>query len=169
MRTGISPIVAVCAAMAFSAASCQDSTAPAEQDLAPTFALVQNETVPIDYISTFNACIGEQIHWVGEARYVTTITDDGAGGYHYNSHRNWKATGTGLTSGETYLANFPRNISNYFRGPFPEVYTVVWDNYITMKGGSGGYLLRTSQKLVINGNGEVVQDSNTYEYVCRAQ
>lgn len=168
MNNSLFAVAATCTALALGVGGCQDATTPAAPDVSPAFAMAEHQTEPIDYVSN-DPCDGEQIHWIGERTFVTTVTNDGAGGYHYTSHRNWKATGTGLTSGATYLANFPRNVSYTFKGPFPEIYTVVWNNFVTRKGGQGGYLLKTSEKIVVNGNGEVVQDTSTYDYVCKVK
>ena len=168
MNNSLFAAAATCAALALGVGGCQDATTPATPDLSPTFARVPTAAEPIDVVTT-DPCDGEDIHWIGERTFVTTVTNDATGGYHYTSHRNWKAKGTGLTSGDTYLANFPRNISYTFKGPFPEIYTVVWNNFVTRTGGQGGYLLKTSQKIVVNGNGQVVQDTETYDYVCKVK
>ena len=147
-------------------AACGDTPTQSPDVPAPSFDVVR-ATTPIDLVIG-NTCDGEDVHFVGEATTVTHVTSDGAGGYHYVSNRNWKAVGTGLTSGDTYLANFPRNISYLFRGPFPEIYTVTWNNYVTRQGSLGGYLLRAAEKIVVNGDGTVVQSESTTELTCKS-
>lgn len=50
----------------------------------------------------FNACSGENIAWNGEATFVVRFLFE-PGGFHRIFVRSLRATGTGLTSGDTYL------------------------------------------------------------------
>ena len=65
-------------------------------------AKVVNEVVPIDDI-VFNPCTNEDVHIVGEAHTVGTLTEND-NTHHLSAHVNFNVEGVGLTSGESYRA-----------------------------------------------------------------
>ena len=135
--------------------SCSDGLAPLDTT-GPDLAKVQNEWIPVDLVF-LNTCFGEDMHFVGQRKFLLTITDDGDGGFHGNFHRTWTGTVTGLSSGDTYNINFNRGFSEHIRPPFPYVFNQVFRNYITRRGGGKSQLV-LREHYTINANGEFVVD-----------
>jgi hypothetical protein len=66
-------------------------------------AVVQNDILHFDNVAT-NDCTGEQFDVVADFHFVTAVTSDGAGGFHFESHFNaTDAKATSLLTGIRYV------------------------------------------------------------------
>jgi len=77
-------------------------------------AVVRNDILHFDNVAT-NDCTGEQLDVVADFHFVTAVTSDGAGGFHYYSHTNTiDAKATSLLTGITYVV--PSTTQKDFNG-----------------------------------------------------
>ena len=112
----------------------------------------------------------EDIHVQGSYTIKTTTVLDGNGGVHSRFHFNWAGiTGTGLTSGDTYVV--PQVISNtdyYHQGGFPTSGTGTLTFQLVSKGSGENVRVKGVWHFTLNANGELTIDKDTFiNIVCK--
>jgi len=112
----------------------------------------------------------EDILVQGSYTIKTTTVLDGNGGAHSSFHFNWAGiTGTGLTSGDTYVV--PQVISNtdyYHQGGFPTSGTGTLTFQLVSKGSGENVRVKGVWHFTINANGELTIDKDTFiNIVCK--
>jgi hypothetical protein len=93
-----------------------------------------NLRVPVDTI-LFGDCIGE-LHITGVSHVVTVVTVDDTGGFHFQTHENFRYEGTNLTTGDIYQASGVVRFGQTLKAPrFPATLTnVVAEHFISRTG-----------------------------------
>jgi hypothetical protein len=93
-----------------------------------------------------------------------TVTDlvDGNGGSHFKLHSKDTYTYRNPTTGAVYLANGLQNTSIN-----PNVTSLVAKRKLVIPGAGNNYSLTATNKVVINGNGELVVDKPEFAVQCR--
>ena len=136
----------------------------------------EEETV-IDFDNVFDptddACPNsgvESIHVQGSYIIKTTTVVDENGGVHYSSRWNWvNFTGTGLTSGDTYVVT--QVISHTEHGFVDEDdlrnYTFNFSFRLVSKGSGENIQLKGVNHYTVNPNGELTVDKATFRAVCK--
>ena len=112
----------------------------------------------------------EDIHVQGSFTIKTTTVLDRNGGAHSRFHFNWAGiTGTGLTSGDTYVV--PQTQSNtdyYHQGGFPANGTGTLTFQLVSKGSGENVRVKGVWHFTLNANGELTVDKNTFiSIVCK--
>ena len=112
----------------------------------------------------------EDIHVQGYYTIRTQTVLDGNGGVHSRFHFNWAGiTGTGLTSGDTYVV--PQVISNtdyYHQGGLPANGTGTLTFQLVSKGSRENVRVKGVWHFTLNANGELTVDKNTFiSIVCK--
>lgn len=112
----------------------------------------------------------EDIHVQGSYTIKTATVLDGNGGAHSRFHFNWAGiTGTGLTSGDTYVV--PQVISNtdyYHQGGLPANGTSTLTFQLVSKGSGENVRVKGVWHFTLNANGELTVDKNTFiSIVCK--
>ena len=141
----------------------QDPASPPPRAIAAQ--LVQNEWIDFSFVIP-NYCTGENMNFVGSRKHLTTYTEDGGGGYHFNFHRNWTGTATGVTTGNVYTINFPINWTENVKPPYPYSAQRVWYNNVTCRGNCPTQLFRSWLHLTINAGGEITSERDEASIVC---
>jgi hypothetical protein len=107
---------------------------------------------PIDGYA-YSDCAGESIYVTGEAHYLVTVTEDGAGGYHGKYHVNIKGVGVGEDSGDKYQYNGVMNEEiNVAAG---EEETLTESVNLIGQGKAANMVLKWDAHITVNANGDV--------------
>lgn len=95
---------------------------------------VTNLKVPVDTI-LFGTCIGE-LHITGVRHAVIVVTVDDSGGFHFQSHENFRYVATNLATGDVYRAAGVARFGQIIKAPrFPATLTnVVAEHFISRTG-----------------------------------
>lgn len=126
---------------------------------------VRNEWVPHSQWLP-NHCTGESMWFEGKRKFLETNTEDGAGGYHWSFHRNWKGTATGDSTGNVYNINYPINWTENAKPPYPYTVQQVWYNNATCRGKCPTMLFRSWYHITINANGEITSERDEASIEC---
>jgi len=112
----------------------------------------------------------EDIHVQGSFTIKTTTVLDGNGGAHSRFHFNWAGfTGTGLTSGDTYVVpQIQSNTDYYHQGGFPASGTGTLTFQLVSKGSGENVRVKGIWHFTTNANGELTIDKDTFiSIVCK--
>jgi hypothetical protein len=95
---------------------------------------ITNLRVPVDTV-LFGDCIGE-LHITGVSHVVTVVTVDDTGGFHFQTHENFRYEGTSLATGDVYEASGVVRFGQTLKAPrFPATLTnVVAEHFISRTG-----------------------------------
>jgi hypothetical protein len=138
--------------------SCADTpTEPALRDAVTAAAALPPGWVAMNF-TTGDQCNGELVDFTTRRIDRVSLKQDGAGGFHFSVHRTWIGTGVGQISGTEYTFNWPNEISEHFRPPFPYSFTRAVNNNLVSKGNADNRIFRAVFKFTVNANGEVVND-----------
>ncbi len=92
-------------AIAVLLAACEAPTSPATNDaFTPSAAVIRNDQFQTQTVA-INDCNGEIIAIEATFHLVTSVTNDGAGGYHVKIHRNLTGTGVNQATGVEYVVS----------------------------------------------------------------
>ena len=112
----------------------------------------------------------ETIHVEGKYIRKTTTVLDGNGWVHFSTHWNWaNFTGTGLTSGDTYVVTqtFSRMERNFWDSTEFDGVTMIFSSNLVSKGSGANIILQGVNRYTMNANGEVTVDKTTFSFVCK--
>ncbi len=112
----------------------------------------------------------EDIHVQGTYTIKTKTVLDGNGGFHFSTHWNWaNFTGTGLTSGDTYVVTqtFSHNEHVSSLENDVETYTLIFRFHLVSKGSGESIQIKGVNHYTINANGELTVDKATFSIVCK--
>jgi len=112
----------------------------------------------------------EDIHVQGSFTINTTTVLDGNGGAHSRFHFNWAGiTGTGLTSGDTYVVPQTQSNTDYFhQGEFPANGTGTLTFQLVSKGSGENVRVKGLWHFTLNADGELTVDKDTFiSIVCK--
>jgi len=112
----------------------------------------------------------EDIHVLGSYTIKTTTVLDGNGGVHSRSHFNWAGiTGTGLTSGDTYVVPQVSSYTDYYhQGGLPANGTGTLTFQLVSKGSGENVRVKGIWHFTLNANGELTIDKDTFiSIVCK--
>ena len=112
----------------------------------------------------------EDIHVQGSYTIKTHTVLDGNGGGHSRFHFNWAGiTGTGLTSGDTYVVpQVASNTDYYHQGGFPASGTGTLTFQLVSKGSGENIRVKGVWHFTTNANGELTIDKDTFiSIVCK--
>ena len=112
----------------------------------------------------------EDIHVQGTYTIKTKTVLDGHGGVHFSSHWNWaNFTGTGLTSGDTYVVTqtFSHTEHDFVRANEIESFTLIFNFHLVSKGSGENIHIKGVNHYTINANGEITVDKATFRVVCK--
>lgn len=87
-----------------------------------------------------NPCNGEFVNLSGRLHIVLSVRTDNAGGYHVTQQTDEVARGTGLTSGDTYVASDNKMESWDAKPPFPQIYTTTHSILLASNGTAPNFL-----------------------------
>ena len=109
---------------------------------------------------------------VGQGTYIekTKIVLDGNGGIHFSSNWNWaNFTGTGLTSGDTYVVTqtFSHTEHDFVGVNDVESFTLIFNFHLVSKGSGDNIRLHGVNHYTVNANGELTVDKATFSIVCK--
>jgi len=137
-------------------------------------AIVTREEVEISIDDIFSApCPDtdiEDIHVQGTYTIKTKTVIDGHGGFHFSSHWNWaNFTGTGLTSGDTYVVTqtFSHTEHDFVGANDVESFTLIFNFHLVSKGSGDNIQLHGVNHYTVNANGETTVDKATFSVVCK--
>ena len=135
--------------------------------MVPATAETLNWIEPFDVeIPPFD-CIGEWVAITGEAHYVVSEIEDGAGGYHYISHENIKGQGVGLDTGDKYQFNEAYNSEfNVAADDFPFVATSRGTIRVIGQGKAPNFLIDYVEHITVNAGGEITVAFSDFEERC---
>jgi len=71
---------------------------------------------------------------------VFYVRSDNQGGYHLTQQIDEHASGTGLTTGATYIGSQNETTSWYARPPFPQIYTQTYSLVLASSGAAPNFL-----------------------------
>ncbi len=136
--------------------------------MAANAAVTQNIKIPIDQILS-GPCTGEDIELTGELHLLSTLTEDGAGGYHAKYHANYAGvSGVGLTTGTKYQINGGFNTEyNIAADGFPSETTAVANYGLIAPGKGNNYKGHALFHITVNANGEVTAEIDSFEVECQ--
>jgi hypothetical protein len=124
-----------------------------------------------DYENNTKVCPDiETIHVEGTYTIKTTTVLDGNGGVHFSSHWNWaNFTGTGLTSGDTYVVTqtFSHTEHDSVGENGVENFTLIFNFHLVSKGSGDNIQLHGVNHYTVNANGETTVDKATFRVVCK--
>ena len=112
----------------------------------------------------------EDIYVQGSYTIKTTTVLDENGGVHSRFHFNWAGiTGTGLTSGDTYVVpQVQSNTDYYHQGGFPANGTGTLTFQLVSKGSGENVRVKGVWHFTLNANGELTIDKDTFiNIVCK--
>jgi len=115
----------------------------------------------------------EDIHVQGSYTIKTTTVLDGNGGVHSRFHFNWAGiTGTGLTSGDTYVVPQASSMTDYYHqfveGEGPANGTGTLTFQLVSKGSGENIRVKGVWHFTTNANGELTIDKDTFiSIVCK--
>ena len=137
-------------------------------------AIVTREEVEVTIDDIFSApCPDtdiEDIHVQGTYTIKTKTVVDGNGGFHFSSHWNWaNFTGTGLTSGDTYVVTqkFSHTEHDSVVENGVESFTLIFSFHLVSKGSGDNIQLKGVNHYTVNANGETTVDKATFSVVCK--
>lgn len=112
----------------------------------------------------------ETIHVEGKYIIKTTVVLDGHGWVHFSTHWNWvNFTGTGLTSGDTYVVTqtFSRMERNYWESTELDGVTMIFSSNLVSKGSGDNIQLHGVNRYTVNANGDVTVNKATFSIMCK--
>jgi hypothetical protein len=135
-------------------------------------AIVTREEVEVTIDDIFSApCPDvEDIHVQGTYIIKTKTVLDGHGGFHFSTHWNWaKFTGTGLTSGDSYIVNQNHSQTEHDLSGMNGVenFTLIFSFHLVSKGSGENIHIKGVNHHTINANGETTVDKATFSVVCK--
>ena len=137
-------------------------------------AIVTREEVELSIDDIFSAPCPEtdieDIHLQGTYTIKTKTVTDGHGGFHFSSHWNWaNFTGTGLTSGDTYVVTqtFSHTEHDSVGENGVENFTLIFNFHLVSKGSGDNIQLHGVNHYTVNANGETTVDKATFSVVCK--
>ena len=135
--------------------------------MVPATAETLNWIEPFDVeIPPFD-CIGEWVAITGEAHYVVSEIEDGAGGYHYILHGNIKGQGVGLDTGDKYQFNDAYNHElNVAADEFPFEETFRGTLRVIGQGKAPNFLIDYVEHITVNAGGEITVAFSDFEERC---
>ncbi len=137
--------------------ACAESpVAPPADDFAPAFGIVFNDAVPFAQINAV-PCAGELVLLSGNLHVLITLTIDANGGVHTKAHfQPQGASGTGLTTGDTYRAvGVTQQTLNINSGGLPLTFTAVNNFRLIGPGTDNNLQVHQVTHVTINENGVV--------------
>lgn len=147
-------VLPVAALLALGVTACTEPpTAPVDRDPVTAEALPPG-WVEVDF-TTFDTCNGEFVDFTTRRTDRVSLKADGAGGFHFSLHRTWIGTGVGQATGTEYNLNWPHELSENVKPPFPYTFTRMIANNLVSKGDAENRIFRLVQHATINANGEV--------------
>jgi hypothetical protein len=120
-------------------------------------AVTMNVKVPVDMIVE-NPVTGEDVHITGEAHIMTSLTEDGAGGFHSVWHFNARARGIGETTGNEYIGRHVEQLNVNIKPPFPYEDTFVLNVRMIGPGKVPNFVMHLNMHVTINANGVVTAE-----------
>lgn len=146
--------------------ACVDTATQPTEVTGPSFA---RTSAPADWqevnFTRFDNCNGEFVDFETKRKWVTTITNDGARGFHVGLHRAWRGTGVGQDTGTEYTLNWPWQQQQYTRG-FPFTLTRTANNNLISKGKADNRIFKGTRHITVNANGDVTVDFNDITLEC---
>ncbi len=111
----------------------------------------------------------EPIAYSGADHLVIRVTSDGAGGFYDAFHRNILVTGTGLTSGTSYILNAEIDMNEHVAATstVPYTFTSVGTNVFVSQGSLPNADVEDINHLTIDANGNITADIFEFRGACR--
>lgn len=165
MRSSTVPFLALALVVGGALTACTDSPAePAMRDVVTAEALPPG-WVQLDFTSGDN-CNGELVDWTTRRIDRSSLKSDGAGGFHFSLHRTWIGTGVGQVTGTEYILNWPNQVTENVRPPFPYTFSRVIANNLVTKGSADNRIFRLVQQFTINANGDATVNRSDLTLEC---
>ncbi len=169
MRAQSSLLFPACLVLAVLASGCTDAESPMAPST-PELPEVSLSALPpgwfeLDFTANDN-CNGEMVDFETRRIDRLTVKEDAAGGFHVSLHRTWIGTGVGQVTGTEYNLNWPHQVTNNFRGPFPETFNRYIANNLVSKGSADNRIFSLLQHLTVNANGDVTVDRSDLKLEC---
>jgi len=114
----------------------------------------------------------EDVYMQGSWVETITTVSDGNGGVRSHFHFNWAGiTGTGLTSGDTYVVPQASSYAVYdhqfVEGEGPDHVTFSFSFRVVSKGSGKNFQLKMIDHYIVNANGELTVDKTTHNIMCK--
>ena len=133
--------------------------------------VVQNTRVPTTigvFVPCANGGAGEFVVLSGDLHVLSTVTNDGAGGFHVGGHfQPMGITGTGLITGDKYQATGVTRYDFNVKPPFPSENTYVNNYRMIGQGPGNNFLVHATAHVTVNANGDVTATVNNYSTTCK--
>lgn len=165
MRIPNVPFLAVALVLGGALAACSEGPAePAVRDVVTAEALPPG-WFQFDFTSNDN-CNGELVDWTTRRIDRISVKTDGAGGLHFSLHRTWIGTGVGQVTGTEYNLNWPHQVTENVKPPFPYTFSRVIANNLVTKGSADNRIFRLVQQFTVNANGDVTVNRSDLTLEC---
>lgn len=125
-------------------------------------AQVTNITFPVSG-TVFNPCNGEVVTFSGEAHLTASVTLDGSGGFHTDTHVNVHVTATG-NLGNTYVGNQESNF--VFNGSVGTEVTLTFTFSEISQGSAPNFVIHALFHITINPDGTVTAFVSNFTATC---
>ena len=152
-------------AIAVLLAACEAPTSPVTSGaLAPSAEVIRNDRFETRSVA-INDCNGEIIAIDATFHLVTSVTNDGAGGYHVKIHRNVSGTGVNQATGVEYVVSEEDNNQYTVGGGADEQTSIVHFNLVS-KGNAPNEVAEVTFHLTITPDGELATYHDGFRIDC---
>ncbi len=111
-------------------------------------------------------CTGENVDISGTDHLVVNETFDGNGGAHISTHENIHVTGTGNTTGASYVGSQSLNSEENDNSGGTITMTLALPFELISKGSAPNFLVHALLHITINPNGVVTSSIDTFSEEC---